>query len=203
MATASGANGTKPRQLSQGVVQAKGGAAPIVIGYRRITKRPIYQRIRSFIGFRKIVLNLAIKALDFVEEIAFESENVVVEPGEEAVVYWAIEVDEPWGVNAVSELQARRVPDKPGCGYYAEVIRIVDKSAETQEAQRQAESTRPSAAPLSPAVMAAVQQHKPAQAAIRERMRERLRQDGHFDPQVPQDPPTPPTSILPPSPPAR
>lgn len=173
-------NGTQGVQHQSGTV--KGGRVPFVVSYRRITKRPVYKRIREFVGFRKVLLNLAIKALDFVEDVCFESGNEVVDPGEQSVVHWAVEIDDPWGVNNISHLAARKVLDKPGCGAHYEVIRIVDEKAEQAEAKRQAESDRSSAPELSPLVASAVR--KPEQEKIRQRMRERLLQDGHFDPEA-------------------
>lgn len=173
-------NGTQGVQHQTGTV--KGGKVPLVISYRRITKKPIYKRVREFVGFRRMFLNCVIKALDVIEDVCFETENEVVEPGEQSVVHWAIEVDDPWGANNVSHLAARRVLDRPGCGAHYEVIRIVDEKAEREEAQRQAESHRPSGPELSPLVAHAVR--KPEQEKIRERMRERLLKDGHFDPEA-------------------
>jgi len=170
-------NGTK--QSGSTTIKGKGGASPFVISYRRITKRPVYERVRNFVGFRRMFLNAIVKALDIVEDVCFETQNEVVDPGEHTVVHWAIEVDDPWGVNNVAELTARRVPDKPGCGGHFEVIRVIDEKAERETALKQAQpDERPTVAP---AVLA---KHRPAQDAIRQRMRERLIQEGHFDPEA-------------------
>jgi len=202
----SGKNGTNgvgggKQQPKSGLIRSKGGTSPIVIGYRKITKRPIYQRVRNFVGIRQTILNIAIKAFDLIDELCFEEENLVVEEGEQEVVYWAIEVEDPWGINPTGELQARRLADKPGCGVYTEVIRIVDEKKEKEEAARQAaDSDRPSAPALPPHVLMAVR--RPEQNAIRERMRAQLRKDG-YDPEpapVPAPPiqPTARAEVLPP-----
>lgn len=168
------------RQTGSTTIKGRGGASPFVVSYRKITKRPVYERVRNFVGFRRLFLNAVVKALDFVEDICFESENKVLDPGEQTVVHWAIEVDDPWGVNPQADLTARRVPDKPGCGGHFEVIRIIDEKAEREEALRQAqpEEDRPV---IAPALLA---KHRPAQDAIRARMRERLIKDGHYDPEA-------------------
>jgi hypothetical protein len=177
---------SRTQQATQRSGTVVGGRVPIVISYRKITKKPVYQRVRGFVGVRRLAINLAIKALDFVEDVCFESENVEVEPGEEQVVHWAIEIEEPWGMNPQSTLVASRVPDKPGCGSHYEVIRIVDAKAEKEEAVRQAQSDRAVRPEHPPELLRRV---RPEQAQIRKRLRERLLAAGQFDPEAGPPPP--------------
>lgn len=107
-------------------MHAKGGTVPLTITYRKVTKKPEIKRTRRFIGWRNIVRNIAIKAIEFVEEICYETEREVLDGGEQRAVHWALEVEDPWGDNDRSELIAVRLPDKPASCASLEIITIDD-----------------------------------------------------------------------------
>jgi len=106
----------------ENVVQ--GGTVPIVLSYRRVSRRPKLRRIKRFVGFRQVARNLAEKAIDFVQEIAYETDHEVLECGKTEVVHWALQVADPWSNDNEGELVVTRVPDKPACGANFEIITI-------------------------------------------------------------------------------
>jgi len=102
----------------------RGGTVPIVLSYRRVSKRPKLRRVKRFVGFRQVARNLVEKAIDFVQEVAYETDHEVLECGKTEVVHWALQVADPWSNDNEGELVVTRVPDKPACGANFEIITI-------------------------------------------------------------------------------
>ena len=152
----------------------RGGTVPIVVSYRKVTKKPVVKRTRAFVGFGQMLRNIAVKAIEFVEDVAYETTNEVLDAGEQKVVHWAIEVDDPWGVNPRSELVAMRVSDKPACGAHFEVISVMEEKDERERAREMSSGGR-NGNDIPPALLRA---SRPPQAEIRERMRARLASEG-------------------------
>jgi hypothetical protein len=138
------------------------------MSYRRVTKRPEIKRTRRFVGFRQVWRNIAVKAIEFIEQVAYDTETEVLEAGEQQVVHWAINVEEPWGPNNTARVVAYRTGgDKPASGATFEVITVEDP------AQRNGNGTEPQ-------VARRPRNHERA----RERIRAALQRDGHYDPEA-------------------
>ena len=86
-------------QKTQGMSgTTRGGTVPIVFSYRRVTKRPEVKRHRRFVGLKNVVRNIGIKAIELIEDLAYETETEVLDAGEQQVVHWQLQVDDPWGL---------------------------------------------------------------------------------------------------------
>ena len=148
----------------QGTV--RGGTVPIVFSYRKVTKRPEIKRHRRFVGFKNVMRNLGIKAIELIEDLAYETETEVLDAGEQTVVHWQLQVDDPWRVDGrQAGLIVTRVDDRPACGANFEIVTIDDPA--DQDIDPDARARRPS-------------NHGQA----RKRMREMLKEDGHYDPEA-------------------
>lgn len=142
----------------------RGGTVPITISYRRVTKRPTLKRERMFVGWKNVLRNIAVKAITFVEEIAYETTKEELDAGESQVVHWAINVEDPWGPSNTARLVAYRTgEDKPPAGASFEVISIEEPPQVDPDAQ-------------------AVR--RPNHAVARQRIREALLREGHYDPEA-------------------
>jgi hypothetical protein len=176
-------------------MKTRGGTVPIVISYRRVSEKPKIKRTRRFVGFANVLRNVAVKAIEFVEEMCYETESEVLDAGKQQVVHWALEVDDPWGVNDESSLVAVRTLDKPACGVHCEIITTVEwqedgvteKTEEEAEEEEDEEEEVEDIAPPKPAPKrvnnhAARRRRRvpngPSQEAIRAMMRERIRKEG-------------------------
>ncbi len=148
----------------------RGGTVPLVISYRKVTKKPEVQRTRRFVGWKRMLANVAIKAIEAIEDIAYETETEVLDAGEQQVVHWAICVEDPWGLNDQSTLTAQRLPDKPAAGVALEVVRIIEKDSEVPFKGAEPRG--------------AVAPRRPDHEKIRERFRAQLKKDGHYDPEI-------------------
>lgn len=138
---------------------------PIVISYRKVTEKPEIRRTRRFVGWSRVLKNVAIKAIEFVQDICYETESEVLNAGKQRVVHWAVEVDNPWGCGE-SSLVAVRVPDKPACGAHFEIITIE-------------EDTPADVMPEEPVSTTPINNHRQQQQnAIRDRLRARMEREG-------------------------
>ena len=144
--------------IQQGTV--RGGTVPIVFSYRRVTKRPVIKRHRRFVGWRNVARNIGIKAISLVESLAWETEVEELEAGEQTVVHWQLQVDDPWRIGTTAGLIITRVDDRPACGANFEIVTIEDE----QEFDKDAVARRPA-------------NYKRA----RDQMRTMLKKDGHYD----------------------
>lgn len=143
----------------------RGGSVPIVFSYRRVTKKPEVKRYRRFVGFKNVARNLAIKAIELVEELAYETETEVLDAGEQQVVHWQLQVDDPWRLGRQAGLLVTRVDDRPACGANFEIVTIDDPNA--KDVDPDARAHRP-------------KNHETA----RQRMRDMLQEEGHYDPEA-------------------
>ncbi|HET6496803.1 MAG TPA: hypothetical protein VFH61_15715 [Thermoleophilia bacterium] len=150
---------SKSQQL-KGV--CRGGSVPIVFSYRRVTKRPEVKRHRRFVGFKNVMRNISIKAIELIEDLAYETETEVLDAGEQQVVHWQLQVDDPWRMGRQAGLIVSRVEDRPACGANFEIVTIEDPADNVIDPDAQA--ARP-------------QNHDQARA----RMRDMLKKEGHFD----------------------
>ncbi len=147
----------------QGTV--RGGTVPIVFSYRRVTKRPEIKRHRRFVGWRNVFRNIGIKAIELVEELGWGTETEVLDAGEQTVVHWQLQVDDPWRIGRQAGLILTRVDDRPACGANFEIVTIDDPA--DRDVDPEARARRPA-------------NHEEA----RERMRDMLQKDGHYDPEA-------------------
>lgn len=142
----------------------RGGTVPLVFSYRRVTKRPVIKRHRRFIGFRNVARNIGIKLISLVEDLAWETEIEELEAGEQVVVHWQLQLDDPWRIERQTGLIVTRVDERPPCGANFEIVTI---DIPDEEVDPDARAARPA-------------NHKQA----RERMRDMLQRDSHFDPEA-------------------
>ena len=112
------------------------GTVPIVFSYRRVTKRPKIERTRRFVGLKRVFGTLVHRAIEWVEELAYEVQDEVMDAGREEAVHWALQVDDPWGPSAQSQLIVTRMPDRPACGANFEIIRIEEPQSQPDTPER-------------------------------------------------------------------
>lgn len=139
------------------------GTVPFVVSYRKVSKRPKVKHKRKFVGFRKLFRNVGGMFLSAVEDIAYETESEIVDAGKTKVVHWAVNVDDPWGINPQATMVATRLPEKPACGMHYEIV-MLDESLEFPEEPVNGAASRP-----------------PNHEDALTRMRAALERDGHYD----------------------
>jgi len=101
--------------------------APFVITYRKVFKRPKIEIVRRFVGFGQLVKNAFAKAREIYDEIAYDVQKNVIDPGESKAVHWAVNVRDPWESAGEAEVIASQVPGvRPPAGYHFEVIQILE-----------------------------------------------------------------------------
>ncbi len=154
----------------------RGGSVPITISYRRVTKRPKIERKRAFVGLTNVIRNLAIKAIEMVEDLAYETVSEELDAGESQVVHWALNVEDPWGPSNTARMVAYRTgEDRPPAGASFEIITIEEQQKHNpvtgEPLTGEETATRPA-------------NHDQA----RERMRAAILREGLFDPEA--GPPT-------------
>jgi hypothetical protein len=150
----------------------RGGTVPLVMSYRRVTKKPVIERHRRFVGWRCLLSNLALKAIELIEEVCYEVQSEVLDAGDQQVVHWALEIDDPWGVHPESALIATRMHERPACGANFEVITVVEAPKVPSNGSARGGPTPP------------VAPRRPDHEAVQERMRQRIISGGHFDPEA-------------------
>jgi hypothetical protein len=109
---------------------------PIVVTYRKIIKKPKIVRQRRFVGAVQLVKNFLTKAIEMVEEAAFETKTEVIDPGQSVSVHWAISVEDPWDTTTGAEkglVAYRMLNDIPPSGVHFEVISPIKEAAPTAE----------------------------------------------------------------------
>jgi len=114
----------------------RGGHVPVIFTYRRVTKRPEIKRSKSFIGWKRIVGTLVHRALEWVEDLAYEANDEVLDAGREESVHWALQVDDPWGPHENGQLVVTRVPENFRGGMNFEMIRIEEPQTEQEQDER-------------------------------------------------------------------
>lgn len=104
--------------------------APFVITYRQVFRRPKIEVVKRFVGFSKLVSNVVAKARELFDEVAFDVEKKILDPGESKAVHWAINVRDPFESGTEADLIASQIPGtQPPAGYHFEVIQVIDKPA--------------------------------------------------------------------------
>jgi len=114
-------------------VRVKEGAVPFVITYRKVLRAPKIERSRVFVGPVQLAKNIALRAIEFFETIAYETETKVLDPGQATAVHWAVDIPDPWE-DGGRELSAyRMLDDMPPCGMHFEVISPPPQIAQHQQ----------------------------------------------------------------------
>jgi hypothetical protein len=114
-----------------------GGAVPIVITHRTVTKAPEIERKRRFVGFVEGLKSLAVKAIELIEETFWEEEREVKDLGASQVVHYAVDIfHETDGVNQFpAKLRVTQLPGttRPACGAHFEVIKVAENNKVTPD----------------------------------------------------------------------
>ena len=106
-------------------VKMREGAVPFVISYRKIIKKPEIIRRRVFVGPLQLAKNAAVKLIEFLENVAYETVTEVKDPGKSVAVHWAVEVEDPWDATPGREMNLvaiRMGQDMPPCGAHFEIV---------------------------------------------------------------------------------
>lgn len=105
--------------------------APVVITYRKVFRRPKFNVESKFVGFRKAVHNVWLKIRAIVDDVAFETKQDLIDPGESKAVHWALHIERPWESGSRAGVVAIQIPgDVPHSGLHCEVISIVEDGEE-------------------------------------------------------------------------
>jgi len=157
----------------------RGGTTPICITYRKVNQKPVVKRTKRFVGWRQVARNVIGAVAEFFDSVAYEAKEELESVGEVAAVHWAVEVEDPWGVNSLSGLVAVRVPERPPAGVHFEIIKL-DPNLRPAASEKVGDE-RP--------MVAASAVNGEQQAEIRARFRDALLKRGHFDPEAGPPPP--------------
>ena len=149
----------------------KRGNVPFVVSYKKVSRRPKIKTKRRFVGFRGAIRNVVGKITSQIDEVFFTYEQEIEEQGITKVVHWAIDVNDPWGVNERAGIVATRLPEIPPCGTHYEIT-MLDASLEHPPEPLNGKVRRP-----------------PNHDIAREKMRQALQRDGHYDPEAGPPPP--------------
>jgi len=98
---------------------------PFVITYRKVLKRPKLARRRKFVGVFQMMRNALSRAIETVEDLAFETETEVIDPGQSVAVHWALDIEDPWDTTTGREknlVAYRMLGDKPPSGAHFEIF---------------------------------------------------------------------------------
>lgn len=147
----------------------KRGSVPFVVSYKKVSRRPKVKTKRKFVGIRGVVRNVVGKITNEIDEIFFTYEQEIMEQGVTKVVHWAIDVNEPWGVNDRTGVVATRLPEIPPCGTHYEIT-MLDPSLEHPV------ETRVNGAQTA--------RRPPNHDEAARKMREALIREGHYDPEA-------------------
>jgi len=79
------------------------GGVPFVVTYRKILKRPKIKRERKYVGTVQMVKNMLARAIEAIEQAAFETTTEYLDPGESVAVHWAVTVADPFDTRAGQE----------------------------------------------------------------------------------------------------
>jgi hypothetical protein len=106
-------------------VSLSDAGVPFVVSYRKVLKKPKVERNRRFVGISRMTKNVLVKAIEFMESVAFETRTNVIEPGKSVAVHWAISVEDPFDTTTGREknlIAYRMLDDMPPCGAHFEII---------------------------------------------------------------------------------
>lgn len=141
------------------------GSVPFVVSYKKVSRRPKVKVKRKFVGIRGIFKNIVGKIGAEIDEIFFTYEQEIMEQGVTKVVHWAVDVNDPWGVNERSGVVCTRLPEIPPCGTHYEIT-MLDPSLE-EPVRRPNNGT--------------AARRPPNHEEVAQKMREQLVADGHYD----------------------
>jgi hypothetical protein len=150
------------------VSNPKRGSVPFVVSYKKVSRRPKIKTKRRFVGFRGAIKNIVGKIGSELDDMFFTYEQEIEEQGIAKVVHWAIDVNDPWGVNERAGVVCSRLPEIPPCGTHYEIT-MLDPSLEV---------------PVEPQPQNGAARRPPNHDKAREKMREALARDGHYDPEA-------------------
>ena len=117
-------------------VQVSEHSVPFVITYRKVLRRPKLVKTRQFVGVIQMMKNAMVRAITAVEELAFETETKVEDPGQSVAVHWAVDVEDPWDTTTGREknlVAYRMLGDKPSSGMHFEIFSMPPKEEEATE----------------------------------------------------------------------
>ena len=106
-------------------VRMSDAGVPMVISYRKILRKPKIVRERKYVGVLQTFKNLLAKAIELVEDTAFETKVEVLDEGQSVSIHWAISVEDPWDTTTGVEknlIAYRMLNDIPPSGVHFEVI---------------------------------------------------------------------------------
>jgi hypothetical protein len=109
---------------------------PFVVSYRKILRKPKLVRQRKFVGPVQLVKNILLKAVEFIDDVTYETTTETIDPGQSVAVHWAITVEDPWDVPPGREanlIAYRMAGDMPPCGAHFEIISQPKQQAEPEE----------------------------------------------------------------------
>ena len=104
------------------------GGVPLAVTYRKILRKPKMVRERRFVGVIRLAKNLLVKAIEVIEQSAFETKIEYIDPGQSVAVHWAITVGNPFDTTPGKEMKslvAFRIDNEeelPTSGVHFEVI---------------------------------------------------------------------------------
>lgn len=110
-------------------------AVPFVITYRNIKKKPKVARTRKFVGAVQLFKNLLINALDYIDNVAFETNTKIIDPGVSTSVHWAVNIADPWDISPGREtnlIAYRMLDDVPPSALHFEIISNKTEPADSE-----------------------------------------------------------------------
>lgn len=121
-------------------VPLRKGSVPFVISYVKVLRRPKVKQERSFVGLIQIMKNVVVKAIEFIEDVAFETNIEHIDPGQTVSVHWAIDVEDPWDMSTGREknlIAYRMLNDVPPSGVHFEIISSCEEETEGDSSGRE------------------------------------------------------------------
>lgn len=165
-------------------VQMSDAGVPIVVTYRKVLRKPKLKRRRRYLGVIQTVKNLLVKAIEAVEEAAFDTETEVIDPGQSVSVHWAISVEDPWDTTTGAEknlVAYRMLNDIPPSGVHFEVISASREVEPTEETEEEEELTQVAKQRLEPTELTPEQfRMQRSRLSQRDLLRETRSPDGKF-----------------------
>ncbi len=109
-------------------------AAPIVFTYRRVSRPPVIERRKRFVGVRAAIRNAVSLLKETVEHLVYVDDHKVIDAGESTAVHWAIQVEDPFDASSPSPVIAVQTHGyRPPAGFHFEVISNVHAQREAAE----------------------------------------------------------------------
>jgi len=110
-------------------------AVPIIITHRTVSKPPVIEHTKEFVGFKKGFTNLISKAKELIKESFWEEKREIKENGKTKIVHYAVDVADDDGFLETPSLIATKIEgeSRPACGMHYEVIRVRGELESTDE----------------------------------------------------------------------